>query len=110
MSPEEYVKIREKHFKDILKIKNKIKKLEALVDNTPPMDLIQAVPIDIQVGALVWIDGDDGFVWKVIEEVLKPTDMFKAFTAEDGCRYGLDGCYVSKGEQNGMQQIDRKTK
>ena len=97
MSPEEFVKIREEHFKDILKIKNKIKKLKELVDNSPK-NLIPATSNDIKVGNVIWLDGDNGLVWMIIEEVLKPTDMFKAFIAEDGCRYGLDSCYISKGE------------
>lgn len=40
------------------------------------------------------------FVIKVME-VHKPDDLWKAFTAHDGCRYGLDGLWVLEGEPSG---------
>lgn len=57
----------------------------------------QATELDIVVGNVVYIVGDDDILYrKEIEEVLSPSDPWKAFCAEDGCRYGLDDLYVVK--------------
>lgn len=59
-----------------------------------------ATPADIVVGALLWYereeDGDEGnpHYWCIVEDVLRPSDAWKAFTAHDGCRYGLDGAMI----------------
>lgn len=54
-----------------------------------------AVPSDIVEGATVYIYGDNKLYNKmVIEEVYSSSDQWKAFTANDGCRYGLLDCYV----------------
>lgn len=57
-------------------------------------NLRQAEPSDIVVGQQVWVDGDDGFAKREIREVLKPTDPYKAYCANDGCRYGLESTYI----------------
>ena len=31
----------------------------------------------------------------LVDEVLRPNDPFKAYTAEDGSRYGLDDAWVA---------------
>lgn len=50
---------------------------------------------DIIQGNTVFINGDDQLMHEfTIEEVLRPNDFYKAFVASDGCRYGLDGCYI----------------
>lgn len=54
----------------------------------------QATPTDIKESQIVYIDGDDGFVKMTIEEVIKPSSLYKAFCADDGSRYGLDGCFI----------------
>ena len=52
---------------------------------------------DIFVDNVVYLIGDDNIMYrKVIEEVLRPSDPWKAFCAEDGCRYGLEDLYVLK--------------
>lgn len=57
--------------------------------------LTQAMPTDIVLGATVYIFGDNKeFNKMIIDEVLRPSDLFKGFVADDGCRYGLDDCYV----------------
>lgn len=59
-----------------------------------------ATAADIMVGALLWYkrdeDGDDEntWFWCIVEDVLRPNDLWKAFTAHDGYRYGLDGAMV----------------
>lgn len=65
----------------------------------------QAEPKDIISGATVYILGDDNELHKMaIEDVLRPSDPWKAFCADDGCRYGLDGCFI-KEEPNAEAQI-----
>ena len=57
--------------------------------------LIQATHKDIIIGNGIFIEGDDKEMhYKIIKEVLKPDDAFKAFVADDGCRYGLDGAFI----------------
>lgn len=54
-----------------------------------------AVPADIKEGQVVFIHSDEGeMVRMTIEEVLRPSDQWKGFVASDGCRYGLEGCYI----------------
>lgn len=55
----------------------------------------KATPEDIVVGNTVYLLGDDNEIYtQTIEEVLRPDDQCKAYVADDGCRYGLDGLYV----------------
>ena len=62
---------------------------------TLPEKLRQAVARDIVEGAIIWYpEGDDGPFWVMVEEVMYPSDNWKAFVAEDGCRYGLHGAFV----------------
>lgn len=56
---------------------------------------------DIVVGKVVYLVGDGDIMYrKVIEEVLCPDDIWKAFCADDGCRYGLEDLYVLKKKKN----------
>jgi hypothetical protein len=41
----------------------------------------------------VMMEGDNGPFWNVVEEVLRPNDLFKAYVAK-GSRYGLDDAWV----------------
>ena len=55
----------------------------------------KATPLDIIVGNTVYLVGDEEDIHtKEINEVLKPDDEWKAFVADDGCRYGLRKLYV----------------
>jgi hypothetical protein len=61
-----------------------------------PSNLRQATPEDVCVGNIFYYPKeniDDSF-WQIIEEVRYPDDDFKAYLAEDGCRYGLNGAFV----------------
>lgn len=50
---------------------------------------------DVQVGAVIWYEvRADRYVPVLVEEVINPNDPYKAYTADDGCRYGLDGAMV----------------
>ncbi len=75
-------------------------KLLACEQARPTGALRVATAADIKVGALLWYkreeDGDEGnpYYWCIVEEVLRPNDPWKAYTAHDGCRYGLDEAMV----------------
>lgn len=74
-----------------------------------PEDLRPATPEDIQCGAVIWYperrieyplnvlnpnesgDANDARCWEVVEDVLRPSDAWKAYNAKSGSRYGLDG-------------------
>lgn len=59
------------------------------------MKIREAEPKDIVLGNELILLGDDEklFVMK-IEEVLHPSDPYKAYVAQDGCRYGLEDSWV----------------
>ncbi len=52
---------------------------------------------DIKVGRVIYYpDSDDFMGWFVVTELLHYGDDWKAFEADDGCRYGLDGAFVKR--------------
>ena len=64
-----------------------------------PKNLRPATPEDIVLDNTIWYPStfDDPFeedCWKLVEEVYNPADDYKAYLAQDGCRYGLDGAFV----------------
>ena len=64
-----------------------------------PKNLVKAEAKDIVEGNIIWYpewheDDEDYRLWNVVEEVLRPSDDWKAYCAQDGCRYGLDGAFV----------------
>ena len=60
-----------------------------------PKKIRKALSADIVEGAIIWYVMDDGErYWKLVEYVDCPGCDFKGYTAEDGCRYGLQNAYV----------------
>jgi hypothetical protein len=59
-----------------------------------PANLRPAKSTDIVKDALIWYPEWDDRKWAIVEEVLYPSSLFKAYSAHDGCRYGLDGAFV----------------
>ena len=56
-------------------------------------------PGDVVSGDIYILDGDfDSYYVGTIDEVIFPDDPWKAFCSDDGCRYGLSGCFVIKEE------------
>jgi len=104
MTPEEYIKIEQEQRKIINKANDIIAAaLRKAEKSKLPKDLRPAAPRDMVEGAIIWhkdfdVDEEGGFYrcWNIIETVQYPNDAFKAYTAEDGCRYGLQGAYVRK--------------
>ena len=81
--------------------KNPFKKIEP--------KLRRAFPEDITVGNVIIYpatETSEEFT-KFIVEVLRPSDDWKAFCAEDGCRYGLDGAYIIEHEDLYLYKISQ---
>lgn len=99
MTPEECIKI-EKRERAIIRGAEAIitaARAEADKAKPPKKSLRPARADDIKPGLIVWHDnGDYGWFWHVVEEPQHYGDSFKAYMADDGCRYGLDGAWVNK--------------
>lgn len=96
MKPKEYLKIR-KEMNAVRRHADTVESLayDATADAKLPDSLRPATPTDIVVDAVLWYpDNDEGHPkWCIVDEVRDPGDAFKAFIS-DGCRYGLEGCFV----------------
>jgi len=65
-----------------------------------PKNVRPATSKDIIEGNIIWHQREAKYgapYWNIIEDVIRPNDLFKAYCADDGCRYGLDGAYVEPG-------------
>ena len=73
-----------------------------------------AEPKDIFEGSVVFLVGDGGLLHRfTVDEVRDPEDDFKAFVADDGCRYGLKGLSVAllnKDLQTKVNELESKIK
>ena len=96
MTPKEYQVIQSEQKAIIDHARMIILKARHEADKSPfPENVRPAEPKDIIEGAIIWhSDGDDGNFWNIVDEVLRPNDPWKAYCAEDGCRYGLDGAFI----------------
>lgn len=99
MKPEIYTQKERLAYEQIEKLKSDLLIARIEADNSPPPERKRpATPEDIRVGAVIWhvMDREDGGdYWHIIKEVQYPDDLFKAYIADDGCRYGLDRAYVA---------------
>lgn len=98
MTAKEFLKERRKLRRQLAATHEKINALD--IDFPGEGNLREAEPKDIRVGRVIWqLDCDIGVpMWQIIEEIRDPRDDFKAFVAEDGCRYGLHDCWVEAGK------------
>ena len=98
ITPQEFLRIEKKQEEAISKARKAICEAREKADKcNPPIHKRPAVPSDIIDGAIIWHEREDEFggdYWNVVEEVLNDRSSFKAYCADDGCRYGLDGAYV----------------
>jgi hypothetical protein len=63
----------------------------------PEMRMLRpATSADIVCGQVIYYPERANPYWQIVEDVLHPNDPFKAYVADDGCRYGLDGAFVRK--------------
>jgi hypothetical protein len=99
MTPEEYLKIETEQRQVIHAAEEIIASARKQADRAkPPKEqLRRATASDIKPGLIVWHEGgDDGWFWHVVDEPRHYGDDFKAYVADDGCRYGLRGAWVMK--------------
>ena len=105
MNLNEFLKLEKPLLKAINDAEGVIKKNQEILDylkgnvEHPPLNQRrEAQAKDIVIGANIWqyTSDDDGDKWYLqrVVEVLKPSDQFKAYIAEDGCRYGLDDAWI----------------
>lgn len=99
MTPKEYLKIEAKQRAIIEAAEDVIFSARKKADKAkPPRSKLRlALARDIRIGLIVWHNnGDDGWFWHVVDEPMHFGDDFKAYIADDGCRYGLRGAWVMK--------------
>jgi hypothetical protein len=100
MTPQEYLKIESEQRALIEAAESKIAAAREEADKCPlPKKMRPAKASDIKEGAIIWYaewasrkDGTPG--WALVQEPLHYGDDFKAYCADDGCRYGLNGASV----------------
>lgn len=101
MRPKQAIAEEKKLRGEIRKIEKQINEIYENVDDSFPRSVRPAKSSDIKLGQILWYkEGDFDPFWKVVCEVLRPNDFFKAYVAEDGCRYGLDDAYVEVEEND----------
>lgn len=100
MTPEEYMKIADEQGAIIEKAERAIQAAREKAERAkPPKNLVPAHASDIKAGAIIWHEHEDyGWYWHVVDQERHYGDPFKAYVADDGCRYGLNGAWVSKGK------------
>ena len=99
MTPKDYLKIEIEQRAIIAAAQKKINaaREEAEKEKPPHDELRPARPEDIASGLIVWHERAEeygGWYWHIVEEPKHYGDAFKAYCADDGCRYGLDGAFV----------------
>lgn len=98
MTPKQYKKIAIQQELIIEQACNTIKfALDLAQKCSLPSKLRPAISSDIFVGNILWyppIEYREEHYWKIVGDILSVNDNFKAYCAEDGCRYGLEGAFV----------------
>lgn len=95
MTPKEYQIIEKEQLAIIGRANEIIFQAREEADKSPfPRHVRPAEPKDIVVDAIIWHDNGNAYYWNIVCEVLRPNDPFKAYCADDGCRYGLDGAFI----------------
>lgn len=93
MTPREYLEIKRQVENNIKRLKLVLRDaFESAQQHPFPENVRSATAQDIAVGQVVWYREDSSH-WLIVDEVLNPSDSFKAFLS-DGCRYGLDGALI----------------
>ena len=100
MTPKAFVKIQRRLERVISDASNAIETARDQVVIPPIEKLRPATADDIKEGAVIFhrqlLNDYVGWYWHIISEVRYPNDDFKAYVAEDGCRYGLNEAFVEK--------------
>jgi hypothetical protein len=100
MTPKQYLELKRQKESEIAALRAEIEEAWMESNRTPPPENLRpAEARDIVLGAVIWYNvGPDDYYptewgWYEVEEVLRPSDDWKAFTA-GGCRMGLCGAFV----------------
>lgn len=97
MTAKQFIALRDTCRAKIDYLRNQIDQAQSEVEFPPVQKLRPAQACDIVIDAIIYyFDGDNGPFWRIVEEPLHYGDAFKAYEADDGCRYGLDGAFVEK--------------
>jgi hypothetical protein len=98
MTPKQFQQIEREQSAIIAAAHRSVGVARESVDKLPPIaQLRKAEARDITEGAIIWHDnGDDGWFWNIVSEPRHHGDAYKAYVADDGCRYGLNGAWVYK--------------
>lgn len=95
ITAQEFLEIEDRNSREIERLEREIDRARTRVKIPPRSKLRPATPRDFREGAVIYHSaGGNSLYWHVIDEVKYPNDDFKAYTADDGCRYGLSGAYV----------------
>ena len=93
----DYIKTREQNNEIRQQLSDKESALYNIALQAPfPKDLRPATAGDVICGNVFYYPNNGNPFWEIIAEVRYPSDDFKAYIGEDGCRYGLDGAFVEK--------------
>lgn len=97
MTAKEFLVMRAERAAIIDKLEDEINEAEGQVTIPPIEQLRPAIADDVVEGAVFYygVGGADPF-WQIALSVQYPDDAFKAYVAEDGCRYGLHDAWVEK--------------
>lgn len=103
MKPKDYLKLKSEVESAISLLEGQLADARELADKAvPENDLRPLRSEDVVVGQIVWGRHERGehepaeYYWHVIDQVRDPDDGWKAYVADDGCRYGLEGHWVEK--------------
>lgn len=98
MTPKQYLELERVQQLVIAHAESLINEARKQADKCPPPKKRRpAVARDIVEGAIIWHErkkADGGDYWNIVAEPMHYGDAFKAYCADDGCRYGLQGAYV----------------
>ena len=98
ITPKKYKEMKDKQTAIINCAKRIINQTYEIAKEYPlPENLRSAAADDIKINNIIWYPKNehrDFHFWKIVEEVLYPSDPWKAYLGEDGCRYGLRGAFV----------------
>ena len=97
MTPAEYQRLRKPILDAIDQLRAAdVAMYESTLQSPLPANLRPATADDIHPDAIIWYKhgGENGYFWQIVDRPLHYGDAFKAYEAEDGCRYGLHDAWV----------------
>lgn len=96
MTGEQFLELRAELQSQIDDLQKQIERAYGKIHIPAISKLRPATAADIVEGNVIYYPQKPTPYFQIIDSVHFPHDDFKAYTAEDGCRYGLDGAFVRK--------------